>query len=91
MTTSSESLTDCLKNAEDAVPPGSRYAHYKDRARTYRVVTIALIESTLEPAVVYEAEYGDCLSFIRPLTNFLETVSFEGNAVPRFSRLADNS
>lgn len=85
MKSSADSLETRLAHALELVPKGARYAHYKHPERTYRVVTISLIEETLEPAVVYEAEYGERLSFIRPLSNFLEIVTFEGEPVPRFS------
>lgn len=85
MSHSSEELLATLTGARTKIGVGDRYAHYKHPERTYRVVTVSLIEETLEPAVVYEAEYGEKLSFIRPLSNFLEMVTFEGESVPRFS------
>ncbi len=89
MTSSDTSLESRLRYATDAVPLGSRYAHYKHPERTYRVIAVSLIEETLLPAVVYEAEYGDKLSFIRPLDNFLELVDVNGTPTPRFSRITE--
>ena len=91
MTIDQESLTVRLEKAGALVPPGSVYAHYKHPERTYRVIAVSLIEATLLPAVVYEATYGDKLSFIRPLDDFLATVEVNGIHTPRFIRLTDNS
>lgn len=82
-------LKQILEDASAKVTIGTRYAHYKHPERTYRVIAVSLIEETLLPAVVYEAEYGDKLSFIRPLDNFLELVDVSGTPTPRFSRITE--
>lgn len=84
-------LKALLEGAQRQIPVGARYVHYKHREHTYVVRAVALIESTLLPAVVYEAEYGDKLLFIRPLSNFLEAVIVEGVSVPRFSLISEPS
>lgn len=91
MTSDQEPLEVRLQKATELVPLGSVYVHYKHPERTYRVIAISLVEETLLPAVVYEAHYGEKLSFIRPLHDFLETVEVDGVPVPRFTRLADSS
>jgi hypothetical protein len=89
MSHSSEELLATLTDARTKIGVGDRYAHYKHPERTYRVVEVSLIEETLEPAVVYEAEYGEKLSFIRPLDNFLELIDVDGAQILRFSRITE--
>ena len=44
---------------------------------------------TLEPHVVYRAEYGDSGLWVRPAAMFAETVEHQGRTVPRFERIGD--
>jgi hypothetical protein len=50
---------------------------------------VARHSETLEELVVYRAEYGERGLWVRPVVMFLETVSIDGQTVPRFQRLAD--
>lgn len=70
------------------IPIGARFVHYKNPAHTYRVIALAVIEATLEPAVVYQAEYDPEINWIRPATVFLEMVEWNGEMVPRFKRIS---
>ena len=78
-----EQLQDILDAAARKVQVGAQYRHYKNQ--TYTVTGLALLEETDEPAVIYRADYGMQISFIRPLSNWLETVEVNGRQVPRFS------
>jgi hypothetical protein len=62
-----------------------RYRHYK--GHEYTVLGVARHSETLEDLVVYRQEYGKRGLWVRPAAMFLETVSVEGRAVPRFERL----
>jgi hypothetical protein len=62
---------------------GGRYRHYK--GNMYQVVALAIIEATNEPAVIYKALYGKELQFIRPISDWLMTVEWQGSTVPRFT------
>ncbi|UTW44763.1 DUF1653 domain-containing protein [bacterium SCSIO 12696] len=61
------------------------YRHYK--GNNYEVVGVARHSETEELLVVYRPCYGDRSLWVRPLTMFVETVTIDGNAVPRFQHL----
>lgn len=76
-----------MADSSDVLP--GRYRHYK--GNEYTVVGIARHSETLEPLVVYRAEYGERGLWVRPLAMFVETVTVAGRTVPRFARIADAS
>lgn len=59
-----------------------RYRHYK--GNEYEVIATAKHSETLEDMVVYRALYGDCGYWVRPLAMFGETVTVNGQEMPRF-------
>jgi hypothetical protein len=81
-----QELARIVQDADRQVTVGARYAHYKS-ADQYTVLEVALLEETDEPVVVYRAEYGEHIVFVRPLSVWLETVEWEGKQVPRFAQL----
>lgn len=78
-------LKKILQAAKTEITIGGRYRHYK--GGEYIVGDIILDEATLEPLVVYQAQYDDRLTFARPISSWLETVEHSGNTVPRFTRV----
>lgn len=68
-----------------AFPLGT-YQHYK--GGRYEVLGVGLHSETLEELVVYRAEYGEKLIWIRPFAMFLETVDIDGTPTPRFTHEA---
>ncbi|MBR4455402.1 MAG: DUF1653 domain-containing protein [Solobacterium sp.] len=66
------------------VQPG-RYRHF--RGKEYTVIATARHSETLEPMVVYRAEYGERELWVRPAAMFQELVMHEGNEVPRFKKV----
>ena len=84
---SQEELSALLKDASVKVEVGARYIHFKDSAKTYVVASLAILESSEEVAVVYTGEYGDRVSFVRPLSSWLAEVAWEGKSVPRFQKI----
>lgn len=66
-------------------PAPGRYRHYK--CGEYEVVGVARHSETDERLVVYRPLYGDGALWVRPLAMFLETVTHNGEAVPRFARI----
>lgn len=68
----------------DPVSPG-RYRHFK--GHEYEVLGVARHSETHEPLVVYRPLYGEGGLWVRPLAMFTETVTHEGNVVPRFQQL----
>lgn len=82
---SQDQLSVRLAKAAEQVAVGARYMHYKQLS--YKVLAIALREEDNEPCVVYQAEYDDSLTWIRPVGNWLEEVEVEGKKVKRFTQL----
>ncbi|MFZ5560912.1 MAG: DUF1653 domain-containing protein [Pseudomonadota bacterium] len=68
-----------------ALRPG-RYRHYK--GRDYAVFRLARHSETEELLVVYRPLYGAREWWVRPYAMFVETVSVDGRACPRFHYLA---
>jgi hypothetical protein len=63
------------------ISPGL-YEHYK--GGRYEVLHLARHSETEEQLVVYRALYGDRGVWVRPLEMFAETVTIDGDDVPRF-------
>ena len=82
-----QELSKRLTEARQEVGVGVRYQHYRDPEYTYVILDVALVEETLEPAVVYRAEYGERLTFIRPISVWCEMVKIDGRQIPRFSKI----
>ena len=74
-----------LAKAAEQVVIGSRYMHYKQLS--YKVLAVALREEDNEPCVIYQAEYGDNLTWIRPVANWNEDVEVDGKSMKRFTKL----
>ena len=59
-----------------------RYRHFK--GKEYEVIAVAKDSETLEDMVVYRALYGEHGYWVRPLAMFCETVTVDGQTMPRF-------
>lgn len=66
------------------ISPG-RYRHYK--GNEYTVLGVTRHSETLEELVLYRQEYGDHGLWVRPKEMFSETVTVDGQLVPRFQFL----
>ena len=64
-----------------AIPQGI-YRHYK--GNLYQVLHTAQHSETEEWLVVYRCLYGEYGVWVRPLAMFSETVTVDGEKVPRF-------
>jgi len=87
-----KSLAQCsqiVNAAKTRVRIGSKYRHYKstDPDRQYQVTSIAILEATEEPVVIYQALYGDKLTWVRPLDSFCEKVKVGSRTVKRFQEV----
>lgn len=82
---SQDELSARLASATQQVEVGAEYEHYKHMR--YKVIAVALIEATNEPCVVYQAQYGERATFVRPLEDWLAQVDVEGRLVPRFAKV----
>ena len=59
------------------------YKHYS--GKLYHVLGVARHSETLEEVVIYQALYDDYAYWVRPLSNFQETVTSNGEEKPRFA------
>lgn len=82
-----EEFLEDLHMAAEKVTVGAQYEHYK--GLLYIVEGFVIIEATNEVGVVYRAEYGKHIKFVRPLSSWLEIVEAAGRTVPRFAKVAD--
>lgn len=69
-----------------AIQIGARYSHYKDPRKTYTVKDLVVIESDESIGVLYQADYRAGLTFVRPASEWLEEVEFNGIMMSRFQR-----
>ncbi|NCS32085.1 DUF1653 domain-containing protein [bacterium] len=86
--TSQEELQSRIHDACQRVDVSATYFHYKDidRLKPYKIVSIALDEATEEVCVVYQAQYGERLTWIRTVQDFCSNVEVENVELARFSR-----
>ena len=80
-------LEEMIEDAKTKVTVGADYWHYKSRDKVYKIIDLGFIEATDEICVIYKAQYGKGLTFIRPLSIWLEKVDWNGETVPRFTKL----
>lgn len=68
------------------------YKHSK-KGTLYRVIGTAAHSETLEPMVVYEAQYDNPVSklWVRPASMFEDLVEIGGEKVPRFVFMSTNN
>ena len=76
-----------IKEAESKITVGAEYWHHKSRDKIYKVTGLGFLEANDELCVIYRAQYGERLTFLRPLTIWLENVEWEGKMVPRFNKI----
>ena len=76
-----------IDEAKSKISPGSTYVHYKGADKIYMVKEFGILEATGELCVIYQAEYGSKLTFIRPVSVWLEEVKWNGKVVPRFKEI----
>lgn len=66
-------------------PIAGIYRHYK--GNRYRVIGVSRHSETQENLVVYQCLYGDYSLWVRPVDMFFESVTIDGEQIPRFERL----
>ena len=64
---------------------GGKYRHFK--GNEYEVIALSRHSDTLEELVVYRALYGEGAVWVRPLQDFLGTVTREGITRQRFEEI----
>jgi hypothetical protein len=84
-------LTQLIKEIElvkKKIKVGDRYFHCKHPDQTYKIIRVGIIEETEKICVVYEAQYGEKLVWVRPLEDFLSKIELEdGTKVDRFTKV----
>jgi hypothetical protein len=73
---------------QQIVAPG-KYKHYK--GHYYQVIGVAIHSETLDKLVLYQAmydspEFGHNVIWVRPLSMFFDTVTFNGKKMKRFEK-----
>lgn len=81
-----DELSARLDTARMEVEIGALYRHYK--GKEYKVLDLAILESTEEACVIYQALYGKNLTFLRPVQSWTETVLVDGAPMPRFGLIS---
>lgn len=76
-----------IELAQTKISVGELYRHYKSKDKIYKVIGLGFLEANDELCVIYQAQYGDQLTFLRPLTAWLENVEWEGKIVARFNKV----
>ena len=64
---------------------GGKYRHFK--GNEYEVLAVAHHSETLEELVAYRALYGEGQVWVRPLAEFLDTVTRDGITRHRFEEI----
>ena len=76
-----------IEKAKSKIEVGAEYWHHKSMDKVYRVIGLGFLEANDELCVIYQAQYGERLTFLRPLKVWLENVEWEGKTVPRFNKI----
>ncbi|MEN9390134.1 MAG: hypothetical protein RLZZ283_234 [Candidatus Parcubacteria bacterium] len=76
-----EDLQREIEEAQKQITVGAKYEHYKSADKTYTVLGFVVIES--EIGVLYHANYGKNLTFVRPVREWLDPV----DGKPRYRKL----
>lgn len=82
-----ESHTDLAKKLDGVakqITIGAIYLHYKEQ-HSYRVLNLVIAEADQQPYVVYQAQYGDRITFTRSAESWLQEVDWQGKKVQRFT------
>jgi hypothetical protein len=77
-------MTDSDLPALPSLPLGP-YRHYK--GMLYEVLGVVRHSETLEPLVLYRAEYGERGLWVRPFAMFTENVVIDGVQQARFTAI----
>lgn len=80
-----DELLQRLDSARTQVSVGSLYKHYK--GNLYKVIDLAILESNNIICVIYRAQYGNELIFIRPVSVWIEEIELDGKPLKRFARV----
>lgn len=80
-------MTKEVESAKTRVTVGAKYRHYKSADKIYEVTGLGFLEANDELCVIYQAQYGERLTFLRPLASWVELVEWEGVLASRFIKI----
>ena len=83
-----DQLIKLLKEASQKVNVDEVYQHYKTKGK-YKVVALALQESSGEPCVIYQSLDSPDLVWVRDIEIWNEIIESDGKKVKRFTRVHD--
>ncbi len=85
---SKDQLLKELDSLKTRIDEGDKCYHYKHPGQLYKIDGIGFIEKSGQPCVVYEAEYGDKLTWVRTESEFFAKVTLDnGTEVDRFTKV----
>ena len=77
-----------LENIKTKIKVGDKFSHFKHPDQFYTIVAVGFIESTEEPCITYQAEYGDKITWTRTESEFFSKAKLEhGQEVDRFTKV----
>lgn len=82
---SEDELEQLLAAATEKVEVGALYKHYK--GNLYEVVDVAILTEEIGVGVIYRAQYGKNILFVRPLDVWLGETEYEGKIIKRFVKV----
>jgi hypothetical protein len=65
-----------LNDAKKLIKVSGKYSHYKNPNQFYTILDLAIDEATENVSVIYQAQYGNKIIFIRSLESFLTKGKF---------------
>ncbi len=84
---SQNELVNEINEAAKKVQISGKYYHYKNPDQLYKVLYVAVTEWNDELCVIYQAEYGEKIVFVRPLDSWLEEVEWNNKILKRFTQV----
>lgn len=80
-------LERLLADVEQKVPVGSIWRHFK--GGDFRILRIVFDSESLQLEVVHESVDYPNIAFTRTISNWLDTVDFEGYTLSRFEMIVE--
>lgn len=78
-------MFDQLQQSAKSIQVGDIYYHSKKPDKSYKVLNLAITEANDEICVIYQAQFGSNLIFVRLLESWLSKVEWNGKTEKRFT------
>lgn len=78
-------LLEKINKYRNKIFVGELYYHYRSPSDYYKILNIGLDEATEKVVVVYQAEYGKNLIWIRDIDKWCEIIDNNGIMMQRFT------